>query len=70
MLGFVDASRLASASPTAGSTLALAAGPGETLVRMEAAALGHLDLTVAGGEFGIRPDLPYIGGLEGAGVVV
>ena len=45
-------------------------GPGDTLVRMEAAALGHLDLTVAGGEFGIRPDLPYIGGLEGAGVVV
>ena len=32
---------------------------------MEAAAFGHLDLTVAGGEFGVHPDLPYIGGLEG-----
>ena len=32
---------------------------------MEAAALSHLDLTVAGGEFGVHPDLPYIGGLEG-----
>ena len=46
------------------------AGPGETLVRVEAAALTHLDLTVAGGNFGIKPDLPYIGGIEGAGQVV
>lgn len=45
-------------------------GFGETLVRMEAAAVSHLDLTVAGGDFRIRPQLPHIGGLEGAGVVL
>jgi NADPH:quinone reductase-like Zn-dependent oxidoreductase len=45
-------------------------GTGETLVRIEAAAVAHLDRTVAGGNFGIKPDLPYIGGVEGCGVVV
>lgn len=43
---------------------------GETLVRVEAAAVAHLDVTVAGGSFGIQPELPYIGGVEGCGVVV
>lgn len=43
---------------------------GETLVRIEAAAVAHLDRTVASGTFGVRPDLPYIGGVEGCGVVV
>nr|WP_179730161.1 zinc-binding dehydrogenase [Nocardioides kongjuensis] len=43
---------------------------GETLVRVEAAAVAHLDLTVAGGSFGIKPELPYIAGVEGCGVVV
>lgn len=43
---------------------------GQTLVRVEAAAVAHLDLTVAGGNFGIKPELPYIGGVEGCGVVV
>lgn len=43
---------------------------GETLVRIEAAAVAHLDRTVAGGSFGIKPDLPYVGGVEGCGVVV
>jgi NADPH2:quinone reductase len=43
---------------------------GESLVRVEAAALAHFDLTVAGGNFGIKPQLPYIGGVEGCGVVV
>jgi NADPH2:quinone reductase len=37
---------------------------------VEAAAIAHLDRTVAGGEFGIRPELPYVGGVEVAGVVV
>jgi NADPH2:quinone reductase len=46
------------------------AGAGETLVKVEAAALAHFDLTVAGGNFGIKPDLPYVGGVEGCGVVV
>ena len=43
---------------------------GETLVRVEAVAVAHLDLTVASGRFRIRPDLPYIGGVEGCGSVV
>lgn len=46
------------------------AGLGETLVRVEAAAVAHLDLTVASGRFGIKPELPYVGGVEGCGVVV
>lgn len=45
-------------------------GPGESLVRVEAAAVAHLDRTVASGTFGIKPQLPYTGGVEGAGVVV
>ncbi|MUL81925.1 zinc-binding dehydrogenase [Mycobacterium sp. CBMA247] len=44
--------------------------PGESLVRVEAAAVAHLDVTVAGGDFGIKPTLPYVGGVEGCGVVV
>ena len=47
-----------------------AAGEGEALVRVEAAAVSHLDVTVAGGDFGIKPNLPYVGGVEGCGVVV
>lgn len=42
----------------------------EALVRIEAAAVGHLDRTVAGGDFGVKPELPYIGGVEGCGTVV
>lgn len=45
-------------------------GEGETLVRVEVAAVSHLDVTVAGGNFGIKPSLPYVGGVEGCGVVV
>jgi NADPH2:quinone reductase len=43
---------------------------GKTLVRVEAAAVGHLDRTVAGGDFGMKPALPYVGGGEGCGRVV
>lgn len=43
---------------------------GESLVRVEAAAVAHLDRTVAGGDFGMKPVLPYVGGVEGCGVVV
>ncbi|WP_216896878.1 quinone oxidoreductase family protein [Nocardia alni] len=43
---------------------------GQVLVRVQAGAVAHLDATVAGGEFGMRPELPYIGGVEGAGVVL
>ena len=45
-------------------------GEGEALVRVEVAAVSHLDVTVAGGDFGIKPTLPYVGGVEGCGVVV
>lgn len=45
-------------------------GEGEALVRVEAAAVAHLDVTVASGDFGIKPTLPYVGGVEGCGVVV
>lgn len=43
---------------------------GQSLVRVTAAGVGHLDLTIATGEFGVRPELPYIGGTDGAGAVV
>lgn len=43
---------------------------GSTLVRVGAAAVGHLDLTVASGSFDIRPPLPHIGGTDAAGTVV
>jgi NADPH:quinone reductase len=45
-------------------------GDGEVLVRVQAAAVAHLDVTVASGDFGLKPSLPYIGGVEGAGVVL
>lgn len=46
------------------------AGDGETLVRVEAAAVAHLDLTVSSGRFHMKPSLPHIGGVEGCGTVV
>ncbi|KAA9166426.1 zinc-binding dehydrogenase [Amycolatopsis acidicola] len=45
-------------------------GEGEVLVQVQAAAVAHLDVTVASGTFGLKPSLPYIGGVEGAGVVL
>jgi NADPH:quinone reductase len=44
--------------------------PGHVLVEVRAAAVAHLDATVSGGDFGMRPGLPYIGGVEGAGIVL
>ena len=44
--------------------------PGEVLVRIGAAAIGHLDLDVASGAFPVLPPLPFIPGVEAAGVVV
>ena len=44
--------------------------PGRVLVEVQASAVAHLDATVSGGDFGMRPELPYIGGVEGAGVVL
>jgi NADPH2:quinone reductase len=45
------------------------ARPGTTLVRMAAAALGHLDRSIASGSFPRRPALPYIPCGDGAGWV-
>lgn len=43
---------------------------GHSLVRLLAAALSHLDTSIADGTFAIRPTLPYIGGVEGYGEIV
>ncbi|MFI0354207.1 zinc-binding alcohol dehydrogenase family protein [Actinomadura sp. 9N407] len=43
---------------------------GETLVRIEAATVSHLDVTVATGEFTLKPPLPYVPGVEGSGIVL
>jgi NADPH2:quinone reductase len=43
---------------------------GETLVDIQAATVSHLDVTVASGEFSLSPPLPYVPGVEGAGIVV
>ncbi|MBC9713228.1 zinc-binding dehydrogenase [Streptomyces sp. TRM66268-LWL] len=44
--------------------------PGEVLVELSAAGVSHLDVTVASGEFDLKPSLPYVGGVEGAGTVL
>lgn len=44
--------------------------PGLTLVRIQAAQVGHLDLNVVDGKFGILPDLPAVPGTNACGVVV
>jgi NADPH2:quinone reductase len=44
--------------------------PGFSLVRMHAATVGHIDRTVWSGDFLRHPPLPYVPGVEAAGVVV
>lgn len=44
--------------------------PGETLVRVNAAQVGHLDLNILDGRFGILPSLPFVPGTEACGIVV
>jgi NADPH:quinone reductase-like Zn-dependent oxidoreductase len=44
--------------------------PGEVLVEVQAAALSHLDLSVASGTFDMHPELPYVGGVEASGTVL
>lgn len=46
------------------------AGREDVLVEVAAGVVSHHDLTVAGGDFPLRPELPYVPGLEGAGRVV
>ncbi|MEU6680118.1 zinc-binding dehydrogenase [Streptomyces sp. NPDC046925] len=43
---------------------------GEVLVQVTAGGVSHLDATVASGDFELKPALPYIGGVEGAGTVL
>lgn len=42
----------------------------ERVVEIHAAPIGHIDLTVLTGQFVARPELPYVPGTDGAGVVV
>lgn len=44
--------------------------PGEVLVQVTAGGVSHLDATVATGGFELKPILPYVGGVEGAGTVL
>jgi NADPH:quinone reductase len=44
--------------------------PGETIVQLSAAAVGHFDLSVARGERPPGPPLPYVPGTDGAGGVL
>ncbi|WP_395348422.1 zinc-binding alcohol dehydrogenase family protein [Variovorax sp. UC122_21] len=44
--------------------------PGRSLVRMQAATVGHIDRTVWRGGFLRPPPLPYTPGVEGAGIVI
>lgn len=44
--------------------------PGRTIVRMRAATVGHVDRTIWAGGFLRHPPLPYVPGVEGAGIVV
>lgn len=46
------------------------AGPGEVLVKIDAAALNHLDLWVLGGLPGLETTFPHIPGADGAGTVL
>lgn len=45
-------------------------GPGEALVRIEAAALGFPDLLMTRGGYQAKPPLPFVPGMEAAGIVV
>ncbi len=46
------------------------AGPGEVVVRIEAAAVGFPDLLMTRGGYQAKPDLPFVPGMEGAGIVL
>ncbi|GAC50748.1 quinone oxidoreductase family protein [Gordonia aichiensis] len=45
-------------------------GDGQSIVRIDAATVSHLDLTVATGSFDLVPPLPYVPGCEGSGSVL
>ena len=45
-------------------------GPGEALIRVRAAALNFPDLLMTRGEYQLKPELPFVLGMEAAGEVV
>ncbi|HET7481656.1 MAG TPA: alcohol dehydrogenase catalytic domain-containing protein, partial [Actinomycetota bacterium] len=45
------------------------AGPSEVVVRLEAAALNHLDLWTIGGTLNVDHEFPHVLGADGAGVI-
>jgi propanol-preferring alcohol dehydrogenase len=45
-------------------------GPGQILVKTEACGVCHTDLHAAGGDWPLKPKLPFIPGHEGIGIVV
>jgi len=47
-----------------------APGPGEVLIKVVATGVCHTDLHAANGDWSGRPELPFVPGHEGAGVVV
>jgi len=61
-LGFPEAHRIAELPDPV-------AGPGEVVVDVKAAALNFPDLLVMQGLYQVRPDLPFVPGAEGAGVI-
>ncbi|MFE6199216.1 zinc-binding alcohol dehydrogenase family protein [Streptomyces sp. NPDC057838] len=58
------------AAPTLDEVPEPVRAPGEVLVQVTAGGVSHLDTTVASGGFELKPSLPYIGGVEGAGIVL
>lgn len=44
-------------------------GPGQVLVRLETCGLCHTDIHAAGGDWSIKPTLPFVPGHEGVGIV-
>jgi propanol-preferring alcohol dehydrogenase len=44
-------------------------GPGQVVVRMEASGLCHTDIHAAGGDWPVKPTVPFIPGHEGVGIV-
>jgi NADPH2:quinone reductase len=58
------------ALPTIVEEPAPAARAGRTLVALRAATVGHIDATIWGGRFLRHPPLPYVPGVEAAGVVL
>lgn len=58
------------AGPTVEEVPDATAAPGRTLVRVEAAAISHVDRAVWSGGFFRSPPLPYTPGVEAAGTVV